>query len=62
MRLVVEEIGDFLVEGDEAVMGIEQWDVVGRVGLGGRGHCLCGCSDALKADCWDGSENRVFFL
>ena len=37
--MVMEEIGDFLVEGDEVVMGIEQWDIIGRVGLGGRGHC-----------------------
>ena len=37
--MVVEEISDFLVEGDEAVMGIEQWDVIGGFGLGGRGHC-----------------------
>ena len=34
----MEEIHDFLVEGDEAVMGIEQRDVIGGVGLGGRGH------------------------
>ena len=62
MRLIVEEISDFLVEVDEAVMAVERQDIIGRVGLGGRGHCLRGCSNALKADCWDGSENRVFFL
>ena len=51
MRLVVEEISDFLVEGDKAVTGIERWDVVGGVGRGGSGHCFLGCSDVLKADC-----------
>ena len=61
VRLVMEEIGDFLVEADEAVMAIERWDVIGRVGLGGRGHC-CHCCAVLKADCWDGSENCIFFL
>ena len=62
MRLIMEEIGDFLVEGDKVVMGIEQWDIIGGVGLGGRGHGHCCCSKALKADCWEGNENRVFFL
>ena len=37
--MVVEEIGDFLMEGNEAVAGVERWDVIGGVGLGGRGHC-----------------------
>ena len=27
--MVVEEIGDFLVEGDEAVTAVEGWDIVG---------------------------------
>ena len=31
MRLVMEEIGDFLVEADKAVMAIEGWDVIGRL-------------------------------
>ena len=45
--MVVEEIGDFLVEGDEVVMA-----VVGGVGLEGRGHGLrCGVASAVKADC-----------
>ena len=39
MQLVVEEIGDFLMEVDEMVVGVEQQDVIGGVGLGGRGHC-----------------------
>ena len=30
--MVVKEIGDFLVEGDEAVTAVEGWDVVGGVG------------------------------
>ena len=51
MRLVMEEIGDFLVEADEAVTAIKQRDVIGGVGLGGRGHGRrCG-SDVLKVDC-----------
>ena len=52
MRVVVEEIGDFLVEGDEAVTAIEGRDVVGGVGQGGRGHGLWfGLALAVKADC-----------
>ena len=52
MRLVVEEIGDFLVEGDKAVTAVEGRDVVGRVGRGGRGHGLRGClASAVKAEC-----------
>ena len=52
MRLVVEEIGDFLVEGDEVVTAVERWDVVGGVGRGGRGHGLrCWLASAVKADC-----------
>ena len=52
MQLIVEEIGDFLVEGDEAVTGVECQDVVGWVGRGGRGHCLRVClASAVKADC-----------
>ena len=52
MRLVVEEIGDFLVEGDEAVTAVECWDVVGGVGRGGRGHGVrFGLASAVKADC-----------
>ena len=60
MQLVVEEICDFLVEADEVVMTIEGQDIICGVGLGGRGHGHC-CA-ALKVDCWDGSENHVFFL
>ena len=30
--MVVEEIGDFLVEGDEVVTAVERRDVVGGVG------------------------------
>ena len=55
----MEEIHDFLVEADKAVMTVEDWDIVCGVGLGGRGHghrCA-----ALKVDCWDSSENHVFF-
>ena len=52
MRLVVQEIGDFLVEGDEAVTAVEGRDVVGGVGHGGRGHGLrVGLALAVKADC-----------
>ena len=52
MRLVVEEIGDFLVEVDEAVTAVEGRDVVGGVGRGGRGHGLrVGLASAVKADC-----------
>ena len=52
MRLIVEEISDFLVEGNEAVTAIEGWDVVGGVGRGGRGHGLRVClASAVKADC-----------
>ena len=40
MRLVMEEISDFLVEADEVVMAVEGQDVVGGVGQGGRGHGL----------------------
>ena len=40
MRLVVEEISDFLMEGDEAVVAIEGRDIIGGVGRGeiGRAH------------------------
>ena len=52
MRLVVEEIGDFLVEGDEAVTAIEGRNVVGGVGRGGRGHGLqFGLASVVKAEC-----------
>ena len=52
MRLVVEEIGDFLVEGNEVVTAVEGWDVVGGVGRGGRGHGLqVGLALAVKAEC-----------
>ena len=52
MQLVMEEIGDFLVEGDEVVTAIEGWDVIGGVGRGGRGHGLRVClALAVKADC-----------
>ena len=52
MRLVKEEIGDFLVEGDEVVTAIECQDVVGGVGRGGRGHGLrFGLASAVKAEC-----------
>ena len=48
----MKEIGDFLVEGNEAVTAVEGWDVVGGVGQGGRGHCLrVGLASAVKADC-----------
>ena len=36
----MEEIGDFLVEVDEAVTAVEGQDVIGGVGQGGRGHGL----------------------
>ena len=50
--MVVEEIGDFLVEGDEAIMAVEGRDVIGRVGRGGRGHGLrFELALAVKADC-----------
>ena len=52
MRLVVEEIGDFLVEADEAVTAVEGRDIIGGVGCGGRGHGLqFGLASAVKADC-----------
>jgi hypothetical protein len=51
MRLVVEEVRDFLVDAEEVVLGIKQWDGVGGVGLGGRGHGCCCCCEAVKADC-----------
>ena len=52
MRLVMEEISDFLVEADEAVTAVEGRDVVGGVGRGGRGHGLrFGLASAVKADC-----------
>ena len=52
MQLVMEEIGDFLVEADEAVTAVEGQDVVGGVGRGGRGHGLrCCLASAVKADC-----------
>ena len=48
----MEEIGDFLVEVDEAVTAVERRDVVGGVGRGGRGHGLrFGLASAVKADC-----------
>ena len=49
-----------LVEVVEAVTTVEGQDIICGVGLGGRGHS-CHWA-ALKADCWDGSENCVFFL
>jgi hypothetical protein len=51
VRLVVEEIRDFLVDAEEAVPGVKRRDGVGRVGLGGRGHGRCCCCEAAKADC-----------
>ena len=52
MRLVMEEISDFLVEGDEVVVAIEGQDVIGGVGRGGRGHGLrFGLALAVKAEC-----------
>jgi hypothetical protein len=51
VRLVMEEICDFLMDAEKAVPGIEQRDGVGGVGLGGRGHGHCGCCEAAKADC-----------
>ena len=52
MRLVVEEIGDFLVEGDEVVTAVEGRDVVSGVGRGGRGHGLrLGLVSTVKAEC-----------
>ena len=44
MRLVVEEVRDFLVEADEAVSAIKRGDIISGVGVGGGCHCL---------DCWD---------
>ena len=59
----MEEISDFLVEADEAVAAIEGRDIIGGVGRGGRGHGLrFGLAFAVKAECWDGSKNCVFFL
>ena len=50
--MIVKEIGDFLVEGNEAVMAVEGRDVVGGVGRGGRGHGLrFGLASAVKAEC-----------
>ena len=50
--MVVEEIGDFLVEGDEAVAAVEGRDVIGGVGRGGRGHGLrFELVSAVKAEC-----------
>jgi hypothetical protein len=51
MRLVVEEIRDFLVDVEEAVPGVKRRDGVGGVGLGGRGHGFRCCCEAVKADC-----------
>jgi hypothetical protein len=51
VRLIMEEVRDFLVEADKAVTGIECQDRVGGVGLGGRGHGRCCCWDVVKADC-----------
>jgi hypothetical protein len=51
MRLVVEEVRDFLVDAEEAVPGVKRRDGVGRVGLGGRGHGFRCCCEAVKADC-----------
>ena len=52
MRLIVEEIGDFLMEVDEAVTAIERRDIIGGVGRGGRGHGLqFGLASAVKAEC-----------
>jgi hypothetical protein len=51
MRLVVEEVRDFLVDAEEAVPGVKRWDRVGGVGLGGRGHGRCDCCEVVKADC-----------
>ena len=50
--MIMEEIGDFLVEADEAVMAVEGQDIIGGVGQGGRGHGLrFGLALAVKADC-----------
>jgi hypothetical protein len=51
MRLVVEEIRDFLVDAEDAVLGVKRRDGVGGVGLGGRGHGRHCCCEAVKADC-----------
>jgi hypothetical protein len=51
VRLVVEEIRDFLMDAEEAVPGVKRWDGVGGVGLGGRGHGRCNCCEVVKADC-----------
>ena len=50
--MVMEEIGDFLVEADEVVVAVEGQDVIGGVGRGGRGHGLrFGLASAVKAEC-----------
>jgi hypothetical protein len=51
VRLVVEEICDFLVDAEEAVPGVKRRDGVGGVGLGGRGHGFHRCCAVVKADC-----------
>jgi hypothetical protein len=51
VRLIVEEIRDFLVDAEEAVLGVKRRDRVGGVGLGGRGHGHCCCCEVAKADC-----------
>ena len=50
--MIMEEIGDFLVEADKAVAAIEGRDVIGGVGRRGRGHGLqFGLASAVKAEC-----------
>jgi hypothetical protein len=51
MRLVVEEIRDFLVDAEEVVPGVKRRDGVSGVGLRGRGHGFHCCCEAVKADC-----------
>ena len=51
MRLVVEEVRDFLVDAEEVVPGVKRRDGVGGVGLGGRGHGFRCCCEVVKADC-----------